>query len=631
MKSKCPHCKKPLNIPDEWAGKRVKCPECRKVLQVPKPAPTAAPAVDVEKLAAELFSDAPAQEKVPEAPPIKLNCFYCDEPITFPAELAGKQAPCPSCRRILKVPLPVKQGPKDWRQVEHNGPSAARQEQPANLEGAWGSTTSRSTVSQEALEEAEAIPDVPIPLTQREKFNRALLTALGIFLIVGGPWGGWRLITSNRQDKAFQQALRAVDKDGKVKLAPETAVVVHRAAGEYFLHEDDLENAKSHFSSARGRLAQLAAAADHDFLVVDLALSQIDLGGSRQQEIDRVRLKGDDAQKEVRQTLQQLQQAEARFAAARLVARKYLSKAGGDAEQRVQAVRRALALARMVSPTSEDVPEMLARVGLEVLDDRKQAEEIAGQALRPYQERAEQIAKESKQKKDKKAATRDKKDKGVQPLPVVPSLLALLLALDQSGKAAQLMPYPAAGQKSIPVESRIGYAQGAAYQGKWSEARRIAVEPGDSLQRVRALVAVAEVAADKGADEARDFVERALTIVEKERPLATPWLWRQLVEVGARAGLADRIPALAERLASSPKEQIRFELLRVRLAQGGPAELDGLAKCKDPRALALLARRCAAQGASSAAVKEVAGLDEALRPAGAAGVALGMQDTARQK
>src|SRR5205823_14065939 len=55
------------------------------------------------------------------------SCYYCDDNITVSADLAGKQAPCPSCRRIVKVPLPVKQEKKDWRDLTRTGPSAAKE------------------------------------------------------------------------------------------------------------------------------------------------------------------------------------------------------------------------------------------------------------------------------------------------------------------------------------------------------------------------------------------------------------------------------------------------------------------------------------------------------------------------
>src|SRR5438045_2660602 len=136
---RCPHCGKAYSLKDELKGKRVACtnPNCKKVFTVDAPAslaascgaPTAAPAkpapgpANVDELAAALFAETKAEEVKPEAvtatatATIRVKCQHCDHENIFDAKMAGKNAPCQNeeCRKIIKVPLPVKADPKDWR------------------------------------------------------------------------------------------------------------------------------------------------------------------------------------------------------------------------------------------------------------------------------------------------------------------------------------------------------------------------------------------------------------------------------------------------------------------------------------------------------------------------------------
>src|SRR5262245_44216520 len=136
IRFKCPHCKKALVVKDHLAGKRAACPVCKK--PVPIPVPTAPPA-DVESLAAAAQADEP---KAPVADtsqkPIEFNCPYCDEPQKVAAELGGKQTQCKDCKRIIKVPMPKGEKPRDWRDMIKKGPTAALINLPEQLAGAWG-------------------------------------------------------------------------------------------------------------------------------------------------------------------------------------------------------------------------------------------------------------------------------------------------------------------------------------------------------------------------------------------------------------------------------------------------------------------------------------------------------------
>src|SRR5262249_59156343 len=129
IKFPCPHCKKTLSVKDHLAGKKATCPACKGAITIPSPSaqPAAAPA-DVDELAAAAFASEPAQKAAPEPTFVEFTCYYCDEPVKVSAELAGKQTPCPSCRKIIKLPQLVKTEPKDWRKTDPRGPSGARGE-----------------------------------------------------------------------------------------------------------------------------------------------------------------------------------------------------------------------------------------------------------------------------------------------------------------------------------------------------------------------------------------------------------------------------------------------------------------------------------------------------------------------
>src|SRR5438046_1482817 len=185
IKFKCPHCHKPLSVKDHLGGKRAACPACKKVLTIPAPT---APPVDLEDFAASALADEPPPPEATEQPTaIDSTCPFCDEALHLSIELAGKQAPCPACKRIIKVPLPVKQKPQDWRKVETQGPLLARREDEPPPEGAWGTAARPGTVSEEALEEAGALPEEERePLTLGQKIRRGLLATGGLAVLVVG-------------------------------------------------------------------------------------------------------------------------------------------------------------------------------------------------------------------------------------------------------------------------------------------------------------------------------------------------------------------------------------------------------------------------------------------------------------
>src|SRR5262245_15474916 len=119
----CRHCQKTLKVAAELAGKRARCPGCKQAITIPTLDPVAL--AEAEAMAAAAFADESANAaEQKHVGTIKFQCAFCDEMVEVSAELGGKQTPCPECRRIVKVPLPEKKEPLDWRKVTARGPAA---------------------------------------------------------------------------------------------------------------------------------------------------------------------------------------------------------------------------------------------------------------------------------------------------------------------------------------------------------------------------------------------------------------------------------------------------------------------------------------------------------------------------
>ena len=195
-------------------------------------AAASAPSADVEAEAAALFADESKSAEPVETKLIDLNCPFCDEPIHFPLDLAGKRAPCPECKNILKVPEPAKKDPKDWRRMETRGPSGARLPDQPEPEGAWGSTTVRG-VGKESLEQAGVLPKKELPRTWWQKVRWPVLGVSLVLVLCIGGWMGYRWWGQRAADRALAEALAfAATPEAK----PPVQAALFIGAGEYYLH-----------------------------------------------------------------------------------------------------------------------------------------------------------------------------------------------------------------------------------------------------------------------------------------------------------------------------------------------------------------------------------------------------------
>lgn len=616
IKFSCPTCTKPFVVKDQLAGRKATCQGCKTELVIPKAsgepaqiAPKPAPArtaplppPDAEAVAAEAFADEPVKEEPKEVGVVKFACPQCDEPIELSAELAGKRAPCPSCRRIIKVPELIKQDPKDWRKVDKI-PSAARRDLGPVPEGAWGSS-SATVVSREALVEADAIPQVKERLTTVQKVNRglaaaAVLAACGLLV-----WAGFGLWARNRQARLLTRALNAVE-SGTVRLNTEAAAEIQRAAAEYYLHAGNAEEALKRFRRARSLLTgEGSATADRDLALIDLVLSQLELGGDKEEAERGGRVKWDELAKDLGQTLRGLRTPEGQAWAVRAVTRKLVEK--GQAEL-------APALAGQIA--ADDPAGMAALVGLvcRLLKQEALADRLAEEASR------------------------------LLPSPNTPAnppaslsvpVVALLVASGKGERVGALLP---ANLPEPPAPVRIGTAQGLAVQGRLDQARNAALAPGTPLARLEALLAVAAVAADTKPESAREYVQEAVkllsTDLKTESP--SPWLLFELTWIAARTGEGEVALKMAQTIPDPGlRSRAQWAIVQERLHASTEPMAETIVQSVDKgtpsqaRAVTALARHNARFGSDTQ--DWVDGLEpDWLRPFGYLGLALGLQDAKR--
>ncbi|TMQ34398.1 MAG: hypothetical protein E6K70_07860 [Planctomycetota bacterium] len=608
IKFNCPHCNKEFNVKDSLAGKRAGCPACRKTLTVP--APTSRPA-DVEEFAAAALADhaEAAAEPAPPQQQVEFVCSYCDAKVQVNAELAGKQTSCPECRRIVRVPLLEKQGPKDWRKVDARRPVGARPEIGPAPEGTWDAR-SVGTVSREALEEAEAIPQVKKRLTWQQWTKRAVAAAAVLAVVGLATWTifGWR--AQAQQTRMLALALEDADKTQ----GSEGAAELHRATGEFHLHarKPDVEKARTEFEKARHHITQPATDAhlgERECLLTDLLVSQLEMGGEKTEADEGKRLVWDKVQKEMRQTWQNLHVPEVRAVAMREVTRRLIARGQGARSQ------------QWASQFPEQTPELLAIIALEILraaGDPKAVESLAEQANQLF----------SKSQAGKPAA--DKLHKAPPP-----ALIALWIALKKPERAAGLVEKPEANAPLDP-SVLIGTVQGLALLGNAQEARQLVAKAAPE-QRLPAMIVLAETMSDKSESSGlAEVLSEALTLASSDpKPVELPpWLLWRLVRLSSRVDPGDKTLAVA-RLITDPslRGRAQLEVLRVRLSRSeGPVE-DSQAQIvdKDSPAHAVALEALARHNArvrGAAVQKMVDAWQEKLRPFGYLGVVLGIEDAA---
>jgi hypothetical protein len=591
IKFHCPHCQKPLNVRDQFAGRRAACPACKKSLTVPTksvlPAAPSTPSPELEELAAAALSDEPAAQEAPKT--IDFTCFYCDAELHLTPDLAGKQTPCPECGRIIKVPVPAKPENKDWRKAGTGLPTGARRDAEPAPEGAWGST-SVTGVSQEALIEANAFPEVREKLTPRQWVIRGAWAGAGLIVLLLVVRWGLSLRSAHRETQLVKEALAAVSPDGNSpKLSPEKDAAVQRAAGEYYLRTGDpeaLKDARAHFTVARTLLNNAPPGLDRELGLIELALTQLQLGGDKPEVDAKTRLPWQDALKDTQETLQLIGQAPdpreptsrltgARVEGIREVCRTLIERSQAHL---ASALATDLSAARLGPAQAVHVPEAMAAVGLELLRAQKTSE-------------AAQLAELAQQLYEPATPPGAEGAPVIAPPPVAPSLVTLWLALNEPAKAEKLKARLSSA--SDPLEQTLTRF------------------PLDSNSVSRAL----------------DLVVAEL----RQGAKVSPWVVVRVTRLAIQNGLTDKLSDLAG-AARDPMLQghVQLEALRAQLQSGAvKPELnlaDGVNAKGVAHSLAVEAITRAAAKKGTSLTADVERMDAELHPFGYFGVVLGTQD-----
>jgi hypothetical protein len=610
----CPTCGKALSVKDQLAGKRGACSGCRKVITIPYPV-AAAHHDDVEAVAREAFADDPAAAKAAETQTIDFTCPMCDEPIKVSSDLAGKQSPCPSCRRIIKVPLPQKRQPKDWRTVQPRGPSMAKRENEPAPEGAWGSVMSSGSVSRETLVETGAIVAAEDKDAGRKRLMRITLGGIGACAVALAGLSGWRFLKQDKADRLMANALATASAESS-PLSPEQAAVVYWAAGEYQLRTgapDAAQKASEHFQLARGALAR-ANSLERDVMLGELVGVLIDAGADKAEADTGAALEWGKALEGARQALEQIRTPEARLSAVRLVTRKLIAKGQIRAAQSLAGRLGGGASGKPGTAASANA-ELQAVVALELFRAGKQQD---AQAL------ADSLAPPKPPAKGAAAKLP----------PVTPGLVALAVVLDRS--KPEIRKSGKTGEEKEDAEdlenTLLGTAEGLALKKDIGQARQL-LSAAAPVVRLKGLIALAGIA--ERSEENSDLIA-ALNLAEGEARAAAALTWPlySLIQHASQNGQFERARQLVNSIPDAGlKAQAQLVMLRDRL-KGANEKVDGAQGDELPektgarvQAWELIARHNV--GLDRGSAKALESLEEPRRAASLAGAALALQDGKR--
>ncbi len=576
IRFKCPSCKKTLGVKDHLAGRKALCPACKQKLVIPRL--PSAPA-NIDEVASQVFSDAAAAAAAakpePVGTPIKFRCEYCDAEVESPAADAGTKTPCPECKHIISIPTPKVEKPKDWRDLIKKGPSAALINQPEELENAWGSVQKKN-VSVRALAEAGAVEEEAEPIILGDWLRRGFWTLVVLGLTALAWFGISRMRTEKMHKDLVEAALESIEdrpmQPAKIKLSPLWTAEIHRAAGEYYclarnarLAREQLQKALAHAARADRK----TAAVDVDLFFIDLALTQLELGGSDEEAMNKERFYWPEVLNEVAPSLEAIATPQARSLGLRLVVNRLVEK---------KQAAGAITLAGRLSSTPDGA----------------------------YPKHAScLIAQQS----------------------------ALLFAQGGAKDVAQakkLLPYPQPDQKEpIDALARAAFVEGLVRQGKCKEGLDLAgtksakPDPLEKLHCLEACVVAATVLTDRcrakaAPEDALPFIRSALEAARDKdlQDSISPWLIYQLIHAGLPTDAAKDVKELATTLDPDFQAHVRLDEFRLNMpgASTPVASLNGILLKKDSFVAALtyeaIARQNTRLGQSRERLKELVQLGE---------------------
>jgi len=616
----CPHCGAFYRLDEKFAGKTGRCKnaECKKSILIPlqstataptngAPAKKAAP-IDAEQAAAAAFADEPAPVAKKEVALAKIAtvCPACDHKFEVDGALAGKNFPCPECRKLIKIARPVEAKPTDWRTAASNRPSLAKSEEPVPS-GAW--EVQRKGVSADSLIKAGAheVDDDEEPRERRLRLIKKYAFRLAVLGMI--VWAVVYFMKSRRvgeQERWMEMAVKEIEGAPK----PEFKAAIHRYAGEYQVRaarkSEELQTAIDWLHKSRDELLNLPPSnSDRNAMLIELGIAYTVCAGDSAEVNDGRRLPWERIHTHVRKCLDKIPPNEPvlRDRAMRMLARKLLER-----EQPMLAMQ----IARSCG-SDADQAEYVGRVGIEfVLLNKK---DLAQQVF-------------------------DKMVPGPQP-----ACTALWLALNSGERppagAAWIAPPVAKGGPPVTRDARLAYAEGRALQNRFADAYQIAKLPGNSNDQLEAMALIGAVAIDSGKTEeaiaAFDAVIAAIKSEAKGAVMPPPWLLACYVDLAVKA----KKPEVANLLIDAIKDEMvrswaRLTVVRGKIAAAGKekAEDSMLEPIANPPAAPLaallsqaeLARHQAFVGESAYGRVVKALSKNIIQPFGYAGTALGNQD-----
>lgn len=573
---------------------------------------------EIEADAAALLRDEPKEEEV-EVKVIDFECDYCSAPLQMPVDMAGKRAPCPECRRIIKVPPLQPKKKLDWKTAA-NVPSGAKMPDVPAPDGEWGSTTTKTGVHQESLEEAGAIKKEPRTLGQKIRLVAFVVVILGIISL--GTWGTWSWATAGRDENALQLALNYAEPKApepprpswwkRIWSSPSTvpkakeqgpppppaAPGILAATGRYYARLNQAgcaEKAREYFGKTitlSGRLTE----GERDMLLAEVARDQITLGGEGPSVREGKTLPWNDVQKGARAALAAISNHEARLDALRGVSRELIAH---------KQAARVLPLANQAFPAPEvDHLEAQAVAAIELFRAGRKDE-----ASKAYEQIATAYAAKERPE-------------------LRPAVVALAIVLGRDA------PTPGKGGLDEEINRLVGKAEGEALAGRWEDARKTAGGARTADANVRAFGAVVRASLDAKNDDAKTDVAQGIDSTQRLREIDRKTLSFVLftqARQAIRAGLSDDQVQAA--VAAIPDRGLRawaqLEAMRSKLAGSKGTVDEKVIEGVDPASLSgLLARMELARHnvrADSGYRNTVRGWSgEAVQAFGQMGVALGL-------
>jgi hypothetical protein len=152
--------------------------------------------------------------------------------------------------------------------------------------------------------------------------------------------------------------------------------------------------------------------------------------------------------------------------------------------------------------------------------------------------------------------------------PALPQQNALIFALGDEKAAAAVMPK--IDPKTFFLPTRLALAEGHAWKGEITEARKYVEEPGEERDKFAAALGVASVllANKKNADGAKQAMPFVADAIKWSKGAPT-WPKLQLIRVAARTDQASQVQEHVKNLPASYKRRAQLELFLAQLEKSG--------------------------------------------------------------